>query len=639
MLNCFYPISLPIWSPQRCSRRTKNPEDKKSLIQKCSNSLIAHKLCTFVLFFFCFFCVYGSLPDAGICWCLRTGGGGVVTRWYIEIVWCPVLPWFFPHCHLRLGRWVVLQWFFLQNFCLFLIWLPLFHSFCALGQRLVIEWCTLLPWLVLWCLSLPSCPKRTAASANMDNIGTVWRMPFEWLSKFSKQAIKTWWTCALARTGICPICYCMNKPCHVPTLWSLLNELDLNLDIIHSGPAMQPAAQSSKAPSPSPPSWRGSEASVGGFLVSGSATSGMMASALPTLPVLLRMIWMTIFDGLVMKMVWTTATLLSLNLPLLVICHPPIILRLFPHHSLPLLLPHASFLPNLYSLWSGLSARLWFGLCEAPILVVADTGTTDHMFPDALAFISYKPVMDLSVRMGNNLFVPVLGRALHFFLEQETLACSECPPHPRFGSPSLQPAGQPPSMRVWHPRYLWRWFPHVFSIFCYLEGHVVSLSSYLQIPRQFGNLPLPSLCSTVMRGQASSFGNFSIILIIYSTCYYNWRWGRGFGLWCFSWQQSCYCCPCQPVGLTFSISIWSPWDFWSTWLMILPHGAPLTECSHQGNGRSSFPCSHLEQSHYWCLVRWFSFHLTSFYHVTGWCCVAGPSQRIGASLGASMWYC
>ncbi len=56
----------------------KNPEDKKSLIQKCSNSLIAHKLSHDCWFWF-FFCAYGSLPDAAIWWCLWTGGGGVVT--------------------------------------------------------------------------------------------------------------------------------------------------------------------------------------------------------------------------------------------------------------------------------------------------------------------------------------------------------------------------------------------------------------------------------------------------------------------------------------------------------------------------------------------------------------------------------
>ncbi len=43
-------------------------------------------------------------------------------------------------------------------------------------------------------------------------------------------------------------------------------------------------------------------------------------------------------------------------------------------------------------------------------LVVADTGATDHMVPDRSAFISYKAVHNLRVRMGNNSYAPVLGR-------------------------------------------------------------------------------------------------------------------------------------------------------------------------------------------------------------------------------------
>ena len=43
-------------------------------------------------------------------------------------------------------------------------------------------------------------------------------------------------------------------------------------------------------------------------------------------------------------------------------------------------------------------------------LVVADTGATDHMVPDRSAFISYKAIRNLRVRMGNNSFAPVLGR-------------------------------------------------------------------------------------------------------------------------------------------------------------------------------------------------------------------------------------
>jgi len=43
-------------------------------------------------------------------------------------------------------------------------------------------------------------------------------------------------------------------------------------------------------------------------------------------------------------------------------------------------------------------------------LIVADTGATDHMLPDRLAFISYKSVRSLRVWMGNNSYAPILGR-------------------------------------------------------------------------------------------------------------------------------------------------------------------------------------------------------------------------------------
>ena len=49
--------------------------------------------------------------------------------------------------------------------------------------------------------------------------------------------------------------------------------------------------------------------------------------------------------------------------------------------------------------------------CGTPSrFVVADTGATDHMVPDRGAFISYKSIHGLRVRMGNNSFAPVLGR-------------------------------------------------------------------------------------------------------------------------------------------------------------------------------------------------------------------------------------
>jgi hypothetical protein len=88
--------------------------------------------------------------------------------------------------------------------------------------------------------SVPCVP--TAASANTDWKGTVWQTPFQWLSKAtSKKAIRTKWTCALAGTGICPICHCEDKPWHVPTKCPLLKDLNLQLEVVPSGPAAQPA--------------------------------------------------------------------------------------------------------------------------------------------------------------------------------------------------------------------------------------------------------------------------------------------------------------------------------------------------------------------------------------------------------------
>ncbi len=49
-------------------------------------------------------------------------------------------------------------------------------------------------------------------------------------------------------------------------------------------------------------------------------------------------------------------------------------------------------------------------------LVMADPGAMDHMVPDHSAFISYKAVRNLCVRMGNNSYAPVLGRGTAIIL-------------------------------------------------------------------------------------------------------------------------------------------------------------------------------------------------------------------------------
>ncbi|EJK66286.1 hypothetical protein THAOC_12800 [Thalassiosira oceanica] len=55
-------------------------------------------------------------------------------------------------------------------------------------------------------------------------------------------------------------------------------------------------------------------------------------------------------------------------------------------------------------------ARLEPNLSPPTGAVVADSGATDHMFPDRSAFISYQPESSLRVKMGNNTYIPVRGR-------------------------------------------------------------------------------------------------------------------------------------------------------------------------------------------------------------------------------------
>ena len=52
---------------------------KKHLGHKCINSLVSHKLSHNRYLWF-FWGTYRSLPDSVIWWCLRTGGGGILTR-------------------------------------------------------------------------------------------------------------------------------------------------------------------------------------------------------------------------------------------------------------------------------------------------------------------------------------------------------------------------------------------------------------------------------------------------------------------------------------------------------------------------------------------------------------------------------
>jgi hypothetical protein len=85
-------------------------------------------------------------------------------------------------------------------------------------------------------------------------------------------------------------------------------------------------------------------------------------------------------------------------------------------------------------------------------IAVADTGATDHMVTDKSCFISYKSILDLSVQMGNNSNVPVLGCGLRSVsLNGKQLLCSS--PGSRYGHLCSQRQTYPGMQRTACPRF------------------------------------------------------------------------------------------------------------------------------------------------------------------------------------------
>ena len=77
-----------------------------------------------------------------------------------------------------------------------------------------------------------------------------------------------------------------------------------------------------------------------------------------------------------------------------------------PRRGLPLIIKQLISNPVAHSI----PAHLEPTLSPSTDVVVADSGATDHMFPDKSAFVSYTPESSLRVKMGNNSFIPVHGR-------------------------------------------------------------------------------------------------------------------------------------------------------------------------------------------------------------------------------------
>jgi hypothetical protein len=62
-------------------------------------------------------------------------------------------------------------------------------------------------------------------------------------------------------------------------------------------------------------------------------------------------------------------------------------------------------------------------------LLVADTGAPNHMIPNKSVFISYQPVSECHVHMGNNLLAPILGTVIGHGISAGNIACKNIAIH------------------------------------------------------------------------------------------------------------------------------------------------------------------------------------------------------------------
>jgi hypothetical protein len=263
------------------------------------------------------------------------------------------------------------------------------------------------------------CVPATAA-ANTACQGQVWQSPFEWLTKYGLKEIKGCWMHAMAGTGICPICHCDVQPYHVPTKCPLLTELNRKLIVCQparpSSAAAAPAgAKADPAGTPSPaPNPGGCAASTDTGFGSGSAgsvaaPSGLTAAVAPVsdeegeYDTDEEFTWdgnETAFGDLNCNLTKSVGPYPSPSC-----CHARVS---FSTNDAPSAFRSISLPTTITRLIDKLSlsptAPLFNG-CFA----VADSGATDHMFPDKSSFISYKIVSGLQVCMGNNSYILVLG--------------------------------------------------------------------------------------------------------------------------------------------------------------------------------------------------------------------------------------
>jgi hypothetical protein len=252
----------------------------------------------------------------------------------------------------------------------------------------------------------PRVPAAALANTNSNCQGRMWQSLFEWLVQYGVKGIKGHWTCAIAGTGICPLCHCDELPCHIPTKCTMLAELNLKLiTCLPAGGKPAPALGLVPSPTPAPTPGRcaavADASSMSGSSGSSTAPSGLTAAVAPSpspggdCESDDNFHW----EGADHGVEYDAPHKVNMSIaPYSPSCsHISIIFSVLESalsshlqarqpclsSALQQLLKNLSLLPVILPLHHGR-------------LAVADTGATNHMVPDKSCFISYTSISSLS---------------------------------------------------------------------------------------------------------------------------------------------------------------------------------------------------------------------------------------------------
>jgi len=262
----------------------------------------------------------------------------------------------------------------------------------------------------------PSTPHTpTAATVITDQNSKEHRSPWEWLASHMPDGISSRWSSSMKGNFYCAVCHSKDK--HLPTKCPMIAELGLKLIEVGGGSAGGLKPPAGTTPPVGTADAPGAKAAAAGFQAPptddfpAAAPAGMTASLVAEKDKNSTdsFRWFGDKDGVTFEEAVKPKASIS--------SYPPstsnpsccrVSLEGGPTCSVTQSADDIIIPPTLVQLL--LKAIPTTGSGTPFRFVVADTGATDHMVPDCGAFISYKSIHGLCVRMGNNSFAPVLGR-------------------------------------------------------------------------------------------------------------------------------------------------------------------------------------------------------------------------------------